>query len=489
VRLSLCIFLTLAIASAQDGAKQDAKQEKAKAAPKLDLRGDRFRGLTYDELTPAQKVITDRALAGRGPIGIFNITLRSPELSEAMRGIAGGRGATSAKQNELAILLTGRYWTTQFEFAVHHRAATQAGLSEATIAFIIKGRRPPGLLPDETPVYDFLTELLTTKQVSDTAFNALKASVGEKGIVDLIGLSAFYQTVSLMMNVDRYPLTAAQNAELPALVQPLPFPPAAPPPRAKVAGLLRSGRFKPLTAEEMTEPQKRLMDLMASGKLEGGTNGPLNVLLRSPELGEGILRYSAYERFHTPLAARLNELAALLTIRNWTSQFPWYALHRAGVQAGLSEAVIAAIAEGRRPAGLAADEQAVYNFCAELLRTTQMSDRVLPNGRDAAEYGSVSDAGRSRGGVAGAGESDSVEQEGGLGGRRRPRARPTAGGTLAAPRDSSGRRSPARSTACRSTYMSSGFRFGRRACRRRLAPCRSICRRRAASRRCGRREA
>jgi 4-carboxymuconolactone decarboxylase len=370
--LILCsAILTVGNASAQD---------KSKAPPKLDLRGDRFRGLTYEELTPPQKVITDRALAGRGPIGIFNITLRSPELSEAMRGIAGGRGALSTKQNELAILLTGRYWTTQFEFAVHHRAATQAGLSEATIAAIIAGKRPAALLPDEVPIYNFLTELLNAKQVSDVTLKAAKQAVGEKGIVDVIGLSSFYQTVSLMMNVDRYPLTSAQKAELPPLAKP--FPPISvsgiySPTQPASAGLLRGDRFRPLTVEEMTAPQKNLMDLVVSGKLEGGTNGPLNVLLRSPELGEGILRYGAYERFHTPLPTKLNELTALIALRNWTSQFPWYAHHRAATQAGLSEAVIAAIAEGRRPAGLQPDEQAVYNFCAELLRTTQMSDATF----------------------------------------------------------------------------------------------------------------
>jgi 4-carboxymuconolactone decarboxylase len=366
--LTLCsAFLMVTIARGQDKSK-------------LDLRGDRFRGLTYEELTPAQKVITDRALAGRGPIGIFNITLRSPELSEAMRGIAGGRGALSTKQNELAILLTGRYWTTQFEFAVHHRAATQAGLSEATIGSIVEGRRPGRLLPEEVPIYNFLTELLNTKQVSDATFQAAKEAVGEKGIVDVIGLSAFYQTVSLMMNVDRYPLTSTQKAELQPLAKPLPYTPGAAkdgPAQAKSVGSLRGDRFKPLTTEEMTEPQKVLLDLVVSGKLEGGTGGPLNVLLRSPELGQGILRYGAYERFHTPLSAKLNELTALITIRNWTSQFPWYAHHRAGAQAGLSEAVIGAIAEGRRPAGLQPDEQAVYNFCTELLRTTQMSDATF----------------------------------------------------------------------------------------------------------------
>ena len=38
-----------------------------------------FPGLKYEELTPAQKVIADRALASRGTIGVFNNELRRPE--------------------------------------------------------------------------------------------------------------------------------------------------------------------------------------------------------------------------------------------------------------------------------------------------------------------------------------------------------------------------------------------------------------------------
>ncbi len=373
VRIQLCCVLIIALtANAQD-------------RPKLDLRGDRFPGLTYEELTPAQKVIADRALAGRGPIGIFNITLRSPELSDAMRGITGSRTepVLSARQNELAILLTARFWTTPFEWSVHHRAATQAGLSSETISAIVEARRPTALQPDEVPVYNFLTELLNTKQLSDGAFQAAKEKLGEKGIVDLIGLVGFYQTVSMMMNVDRYPLNNNQKPELQLLAKPLPFAPETTvnirnaPAQPKTVGSLRGDRFKPLSIGEMTARQKTLMDLVESRKLEGGAAGPLNVLLRSPELGESILRYGAYERFHRPLSAKLTELAALITLRNWTAQYSWYAQHRAATQAGLSESVVAAIAEGKRPAGLRPDEEALYNFCAELLRTTQMSDATF----------------------------------------------------------------------------------------------------------------
>lgn len=169
------------------------------------------------------------------------------------------------------------------------------------------------------------------------------------------------------MNVDRYPLDPGTKPELPPLVRALP----------STTPDVGPERFKPLTADEMTPAQKNLMDLLTSGKIEGGTRGPVNTLLRSPDIGEGILRFGAYERFHSPMPAKLNELAALVTIRNVGAQFPWYAHHRAGVKAGLSEAVVGAIAEGRKPTGLQPDEQAVYNFTAEALRTGQVGDATF----------------------------------------------------------------------------------------------------------------
>ena len=352
-----CVLMFALAASAQD-------------RPKLDLHGDRFPGLTYEQLTPAQRLVADRALSGRGTIGIFNIQLRSPELSEAMRGIFGGRSQPllSNRQNELAILMTGRFWTTQYEWAVHHRVAAQAGISEDTISAIREGRRPAMLQPDEAAIYNFLTELLNTRQVSDIYFQSLKEQLGEKRIVDLIALVGFYQTVSMMMNVDRFPLSANQKPELEPIARSLPL-------TNNVSFAAGTGaRFAPLRSEEITDRQKALTDLVESGKIEGGPTGPLTVLLRSPELGEAILRYGAYERFHMPLPPKLRELVALITIGNWSSQYLWYEHVRPAAQAGLSSTVINNIGEGKRPSGLGADEEAVYNFCAELIRTTQMTD-------------------------------------------------------------------------------------------------------------------
>jgi 4-carboxymuconolactone decarboxylase len=67
---------------------------------------------------------------------------------------------------------------------------------------------------DEETVYNFVSELLTTKQVSDKTFEATKAKFGERGVVDLIGVSGYYQVVSMLLNTDKYPLPDGVQPEL-----------------------------------------------------------------------------------------------------------------------------------------------------------------------------------------------------------------------------------------------------------------------------------
>jgi len=347
----LCAFCAMAFAQTDPDAA-------------LKMRGDRFPPIKYADMTPAQKAMADRAIAGRGAIGDFNIVLRSPQLADMLRFGTSPNSALSGKQRELAILLSARFWTTQFEWAVHHRAAVQAGLREDTVAAIAEGRRPAGLKPDEEPLYNFLQELMTTKQVSDATFASAKAGLGEAGIADLFGVAGFYQTVSFMMNADRYPMNPGQKPEL----KPLPV--------RNENAVAANGpeRLPPIPSDQMTPAQKALMDKVTSGQIQGGTRGPLSVLLRSPITDEGIVRYGEYIRFHSTLPAKLSELAYLIVARHWTSQFPFAVHHKSGAAAGLSEATIAAIAEGKHPAPMPKDEVVVYDFVTALLKTTQISD-------------------------------------------------------------------------------------------------------------------
>ena len=185
----------------------------------LGLVGDRFKPLTWDQMTPEQRTMTTNVLTGprRGLGGPFNVLLRSPEMGDYAQKLgeyARFRPAVPAKLRELAIIVTARHWTAHYEWYAHRRAAAQEGLKEDIITAIANRKRPVGMQPDEEVVYNFANELLETKQVSDAAFKAVVDRFGEKGAVDIIGVMGYYQMVSMLLNVDRYPLPAGTQPEL-----------------------------------------------------------------------------------------------------------------------------------------------------------------------------------------------------------------------------------------------------------------------------------
>ena len=194
------LFALAALACAQDAPPK-----------KFELKGDRFKPLTWEQMTPAQKKMVSNLLSGeRGTTGgPFNVTLRDPEMGDLAQNLGAYlryHSSLPRKLNEFAILITGRYWTSQYEFYAHSPLAIQAGLSESIVNAVAAGKRPTGMAPDETAVYDFCNEMLETKHVSDAKFKAVVDKFGERGTVDLTAVMGYYHFVSMMLNLDRYPL-------------------------------------------------------------------------------------------------------------------------------------------------------------------------------------------------------------------------------------------------------------------------------------------
>ena len=387
--LCTLVVLLMCIVNAQTPSPQaNAKQPPDPRS--LVLVGDRFKPLKYDEMTPEQKIMIDHLFAGErgGARGPFNVLLRSPEVGDFAQQFGGAmrfRTGLARDVSETIIIMTGRYWMAQYEWNAHKAAALQNGVKPEIVDAIANGKRPAGMTHDMEVAYNFIDELLTTHQVSDASFTAVKDRYGEKGIVDIAGLSGWYCLVSMALNVDRYPLGAGVEPELKPLEDPLPVAgkglatpiPGTPAPATATSTVngktlsIRGDRFRPLTYEQMTAEQKKFADIALAGR---GTAGSFNISLRSPEAGEIFYAMGERVRFHMSVPDKLKELAILITARYWAAQFEWLAHHRAGAQAGLSEDKIKAIAEGRRPAGMPADEEAVYNFITELFKTRQVSD-------------------------------------------------------------------------------------------------------------------
>jgi 4-carboxymuconolactone decarboxylase len=188
----------------------------------LNMRGNRFRPLAWETLTPEQTVMVESVMQGkRGSMqGPYNVLLRSPELGDLAQKFGAHTRFNSSLPlalNELAILLVARYWTAQFVWWAHKSIAIEAGLGADLIDAIAQRKTPPStsLLDAKTlAVYAFCHELLQTKKVSDSTYAALVVQYGERGVVDVMGTMSYYTLVSMSLNVDQYPLPDGAVAEL-----------------------------------------------------------------------------------------------------------------------------------------------------------------------------------------------------------------------------------------------------------------------------------
>jgi len=184
----------------------------------------RFRKLAPEEMTDAQRAVYEAIAGGpRGGVrGPFNALLRSPELADRAQKLGEHlrfNSSLAPRLNELAILITARYWSAQYEWYAHQKLGAKAGLDLQLMAELAQGKRPARMDADEAAVYEFCTELHEKKAVSDAAFQAALGRFGERGVVDLLGVSGYYTLVSMVLNVDRAPLPEGAAPPLAPLIK------------------------------------------------------------------------------------------------------------------------------------------------------------------------------------------------------------------------------------------------------------------------------
>jgi 4-carboxymuconolactone decarboxylase len=166
----------------------------------------RFAPLKIEELTPTQKVFAE-ALTVPPRNGNYNnppyrAYIRSPELAQRLIGLAEylrWHSSLPPRLSELAILITAREWTAQYEWYAHYPQAMKGGLSPAVAAAIAEGKRPENMKDDEQALYDLATALYRERKVSDAVYKAALAQLGERGIVDMIGIIGFYDITSMTL--------------------------------------------------------------------------------------------------------------------------------------------------------------------------------------------------------------------------------------------------------------------------------------------------
>src|SRR5213075_2739462 len=138
------------------------------------------------------------------------------------------------------------------------------------------------------------------------------------------------------------------------------------------AASMAQPRFPRLTPEAMSAEQREVAALISAGP-RGEVRGPFIALLHNPALARHLQALGEHLRWKGKVAPHLTELAVLVTARRWTCQHEWHVHSQLAAKAGLAEAAINAIRDGRDPA-LSGDEATVYAFAREAHANGRVSD-------------------------------------------------------------------------------------------------------------------
>ena len=133
-------------------------------------------------------------------------------------------------------------------------------------------------------------------------------------------------------------------------------------------------RMPPIPPDKMTDAQKKAVADYKQLRGADLTGPPWSVILRVPDLIVPSLEMRLHNQKNSALSLKLTELAILIAARQWTNNYEWAAHATLAERAGLSQPVMAAIADGRRPEQMTDEEATVYDFCTEVFHNQSVSD-------------------------------------------------------------------------------------------------------------------
>jgi 4-carboxymuconolactone decarboxylase len=132
-------------------------------------------------------------------------------------------------------------------------------------------------------------------------------------------------------------------------------------------------RLPAIPIDKQTAEQKKAAEAFRANRKQD-VFGPFVPLFRSPEVMLRTMALGDYLRYRTVFPTKLNEFIILITARHWTQRYEWYVHHPIALKEGLNPEIAKALSEGRRPSGMSADEELIYEFCTELLNNQSVSD-------------------------------------------------------------------------------------------------------------------
>jgi len=158
-----------------------------------------------DQIPPGLTASYDRVAGLRnGAVsGPYGVLLHSPDLAEQAASLGQyvrWNSDLTPAQRETAIVTAARQLDARLMWGAHVRLAREAGVREEVIEAIGQRSDLGELDEDEAAIVRFVRELMHGNRVTNRAFEALRAVVGDRGIVDLTGLIGYYAIVGFTLN-------------------------------------------------------------------------------------------------------------------------------------------------------------------------------------------------------------------------------------------------------------------------------------------------
>jgi 4-carboxymuconolactone decarboxylase len=154
-----------------------------------------------------------------GPLAVWLHRPKLADLAQALGQYCRYDSSLAPRLSELAILLMGRHWLAEYEWATHKPFALEAGLSLKVIDAIRDGRTPDFVHRDEEMVYAFITQLHANRGIDDALYAQVAETLGQDGIVDLVGVAGYYTLISMTIKAFDVPLSAGAVPELPTSLE------------------------------------------------------------------------------------------------------------------------------------------------------------------------------------------------------------------------------------------------------------------------------
>lgn len=180
----------------------------------------RLPAIDPEKLSSEQRVVYDAIATGprkgvRGPLAVW---LHRPLLADRAQAL--GRycrfdSSLPPRLSELAIMCMGRHWLAEYEWAAHKPFALEAGVTSAILNALRDGIPPQFMNRDEALVYQFMNQLHANRSIDDALYAELIDTIGQDGLVDLVGIAGYYTLISMTIKVFNVPPPDGVAPELP----------------------------------------------------------------------------------------------------------------------------------------------------------------------------------------------------------------------------------------------------------------------------------